>query len=233
VVSVPPTHVTFRSQGRDLDGHVFPAGPSDTPGPGLLFVHGLGSDQVGYLPRAERASRLLGTTCLTFDLGGHGQSTGDRGELSLRDHLADATAAYDLLASQARLAPARIGVCAASYGGYLAAALMARRPVARLLLRAPALYADDDLGATPATRRSGIEPGAAKGFLSRLGSFEGEVLIVESERDEVIAHATVDAYARAFRRAQAVVIPRAGHALVDPGSAETFARYIVDWFREL
>jgi hypothetical protein len=34
---------------------------------GLLFVHGLGSDQTRYRSRADTASQQLNAVCLTFD----------------------------------------------------------------------------------------------------------------------------------------------------------------------
>src|SRR5688572_19871070 len=45
--------------------------------PGLLFLHGLNSSQAGYLARAEEAAAKLGAMSVTFDLSGHGASSGD------------------------------------------------------------------------------------------------------------------------------------------------------------
>ncbi len=63
---------------RRLAGSHFRPSKSAAPGPGLLFVHGLGSGQTGYAPRAERAAVALGVVSLTFNLSGHGRSDGDR-----------------------------------------------------------------------------------------------------------------------------------------------------------
>jgi uncharacterized protein len=202
-------------------------------GRGVLFVHGLRSDQSGYRDRAEAASAQIDATCLTFDLGGHGESTGDLEDLSLRDHLGDVLAAYDLLAAHERADPRRIGVCAASYGAYLAALLISERPVQRLLLRAPALYSDEDLN-TPIRRlRSTSDPRAAVASLARLERYGGEVLILESERDEVIPHAIVKAYQSAFPRATHRVIPDASHELADPAWRAAFLNSILFWFDQL
>lgn len=51
--------------------------------------------------------------------------------------------AYDALRGAEGVDPARIGVCGASYGGFLAALLSGLRDPKRLLIRAPALYPDD------------------------------------------------------------------------------------------
>lgn len=220
-------------EGREVVGHLVRAGQAAAPRSGILFLHGLHSDQTGYLRRARIAARALDATCLTFDLSGHGASPGPLDRLSLRDHLADALAAYDLLAGQSDVAPARIGLCGASYGGYLAAALTTRRPARRVLLRAPALYADDALDIPLSERPTVSGRPAADDLLHSLAGFRGEVLVVESECDEVIPHATIAAYARAFTRARATVIPDATHALTEPAWEEAFVGLVLDWFRDL
>src|SRR5512144_1771264 len=96
---------------------------------GLLFIHGLESDQRGYRSRAAMACQQLNAVCLTFDLTGHGRSNGTGPSPRLRDHLADVVAAYDRLIAKPRVDPARVGACGASYGGYLAARLVAERSV--------------------------------------------------------------------------------------------------------
>jgi len=222
--------IPFRSAALDLAGTLFePEGAVRSPG--ILFVHGLWSDQDGYRERAVAAGERLGAVCLTFDLGGHGRSGGSLAELTARTHLADVLAAYDLLARQSSVDASRIGVCGASYGAYLSALLTAERPVRRLLLRAPALYADRDLD-TPVGQRTAASDGGPSLALERLAGYDGDVLIVESALDEVISPATVDAYRAACRSVVHEVIPDVGHALVGPARA-TFVELIVSWFAEL
>ena len=70
------TELSLSSGGRRLDAELIaPEGPAS--GAGLLFVHGLGSSQRGYLERAAAAADQLGCTCVTFDLSGHGASEGN------------------------------------------------------------------------------------------------------------------------------------------------------------
>jgi uncharacterized protein len=224
---VSAREIPFQSEKLELAGTLFePAGAAAAPG--VLFVHRLRSDQGGYRERAEAASERLGAVCLTFDLGGHGGSTGNLRELTARSHLGDVLAAFDVLASQPGVVPRRIGVCGASYGAYLTALLTAERPTRGLLLRAPALYADDDLD-TPIERRSaGLDDGPSLA-LERLGRYDGEVTIVESALDEVISRATIDAYLAACRRASHHVIPDTGHVLKDPAARSAFLELVVSW----
>jgi len=209
--------VTFESDGRKLVGKLFDddAGANRPSRPGVLFIHGYGSDMRGYRARAEAASAAMGGTCLTFDLGGHGKSSGTLTSLSVLDHRLDALAALDKLVAEPGIDPNRIGVCGASYGGYLAAVLVSERPVSRLLLRAPALGED---GSVP----------------SGLSTFTGAVMVVESGEDEVVPKATIEAYLEACGgRARHEVIEGASHALTEPQWQRAFVDLIVEWFHDL
>jgi pimeloyl-ACP methyl ester carboxylesterase len=222
---------------RSLAGRLFEPTPSqddvigDTGHAGLLFVHGYASDQNGYQTRAEAACRELGLICLTFDLGGHGNSTGNRLELSRQDHFQDLIAAYDWLRAVGGVDPARIGVCGASYGAYLACLLISEKPVKRLLLRAPALPGEQRSNDAPGERQQVNEP--ANAALHNLRNFPGDTLVLESAADEVIPHAVIDKYLAAASHGTHHVIPDAAHALVREEWNAAFIREILDWFRDL
>jgi uncharacterized protein len=211
--------------------------PRDTrerqSGRGLLFVHGLDSGQTGYYDRARIAVRHLGAVCLTFDLGGHGGSDGSLQWLTPRDHLADVAAAYDLLAQDDLVDEVRIGLCGASYGAYLAAFLTLERQVARLLLRAPGLYNDQELDWSLATPRKSHPVDDASEIMRRLRHYSRDVLVLESQFDEVIPHAVIDAYLSALPNAQHAVIPGARHALDEEATRASFRSFIIDFFRKL
>ena len=199
------------STGRDLAARIFaPASPS---GAAVVFIHGWRSTQEGYAARAQPLVDRLGITCITFDLGGHGRSTGDLANLAAEDHVADAAAAYDCLAASAGVDPGRIGVCGASYGANVAVRLSAVRAVQRLVLRAPALPED----------RAGLD---------EMRAFTGPTLVVESSADEVIGPATIRAYTAAARRPEHRVI-EASHALNTPEANAAFTALLLEWFAEL
>lgn len=221
--------MALASGSRELAGNLFL--PSQgASGIGLLFVHGSDSDQRGYRERATTASERLGAICLTFDLSGHGASAGSRAALSVRDHLEDCVAGFDRLAQEVGVNPARIGVCGASYGGYLAAMLTASRTPASLLLRAPALYADTELKRPGGPRRSSIESPETAAALRDLACYGGATLVVESEHDELIPHGIVEAYLAACRNCRHEVISDIGHVLDDVRSKARFLDLIVAWF---
>jgi pimeloyl-ACP methyl ester carboxylesterase len=226
---VPRTVHIPAAAGRSLHGRLF--GPPERR-PGILFIHGLHSTQAGYVERAEALVDALGAVCLTFDLGGHGESEGVEPALALADHMGDVVVAYDRLVSERDVDPGRIGVAGASYGGYLAAVLTARRPVGRLAIRAPALYADADVPVPPAARthRPGDGPNAA---LAAVRAFTGPFLVVESGRDTVVPAAMVRAYVDAAPTARHTVMAEAEHALLEPAWRTEFQALLVDFFRGL
>jgi uncharacterized protein len=222
--------VSFASEDRVLAGTlVSAAAPS---GAGVLFVHGLGSSRATNVERAEAVSLRHSATCLAVDLGGHGDSTGRLTQVTPRQNLADVVAGYEMLASAPGVDQARIGLCAASYGAYLSVLLTALRPVSRMLLRAPALYADDCFDLGLGQRRPG-DRATAPTLMAHLALFSGPVTVVESERDEIISRDTITAYVQALPAASHVVQPGARHALTDPAWRAAFQQIVVDFFEGL
>ncbi len=226
--------VSFKSNDERLSGRTYqpPGGRSSKPG--LLFVHGLHSNQEGYHVRATAAATALDTVCLTFDLSGHGRSTGQLDNLTPRDHLTDLLAAYDNLVLQDNVDSARLGICAASYGAYLTALLVSLKPVKALLLRAPALYSDDIVRMPIGRRRRSAPVAGPNAALTNIGQFRGRLLILESGNDELIPHSVVKAYVEAAHgNAHHQVIADATHRLTDPVWQQAFVDAIITWFRSL
>lgn len=208
---------------------VTPVRPS---GAGVLFVHGLGSDRSTNVERAQALADVHGITSLAVDLRGHGDSTGRLSQITPRENLDDVRVAFDALLSQPGVEAARAGVCAASYGAYLSVWLTEQRQVARLLLRAPALYPDDCLDARLSQRRAGSTHSSPL-LADALRRLDVPVLLVESENDEVISPVVVATYLASQPRIDRVVLPGASHALTDPRCRADYQRLLVDFFAEL
>jgi pimeloyl-ACP methyl ester carboxylesterase len=201
-------------------------------GAGVLLVHGLGSDRRTNIERARALTAAHATTCLAIDLRGHGDSVGRLSTVTPEQNLADVLAGYDALAGLPGVDPGRVAVCGASYGAYLSVLATAQRPVARLVLRAPALYRDDVAGSTLSQRRAGDQV-TARCLLAALASSSMPALLVESECDEVIPHEVVDTYVAARPDIEHAVLTGAGHALTDPVSRAQYQRLLVEFFRDL
>ncbi len=229
----------------DLDGQHLAAtfaAPS-TRMPGVLFVHGWNGSQKRDLVRAREIA-ALGCICLTFDMRGHGDLTGLRADTTRAHNLEDVLAAYDLLAAHPEVDTSAIMVVGSSYGGYLACMLAAMRRVRWLALRVPALYRDEhwdipkgSLDHVDLLRYRGVvQPPEDNRALGACTAFTGDVLLVESEHDDRVPHATIVSYMGAFRRAHSMtyrVLEGADHALSNVAHRRTYNALLAQWTSEM
>ena len=211
--------------------------------PGVLFVHGWGGSQQRDLARA-RGIAGLGCVCLTFDLRGHEGSLLLQERVSREDNLRDLVAAYDRLALHPGIDSSAIAVIGTSYGGYLATILTTLRPVRWLALRVPALYRDEQWGLPKRLldrvdlaqyRRGRVLPTENRA-LAACAAFAGDVLLVESEYDEVVPHATLMSYRAAFQRTHSLthrIVDDADHALSGNGCQQAYTSILVNWVTEM
>lgn len=227
------------------DGKI--AGTFVTPSeriPGVLFVHGWGGSQQQYLARAREAA-ALGCVSLTFDLRGHADTSPMANTVSRENNLHDILAAYDMLATHPQVDRSMIAVVGSSYGGYLATILTTRRPVKWLALRAPALYMDSDWQLPKRqlheeqdldAYRQRLIPARENRALRAAAAFEGDVLIVESERDHIIPPAVISNYREAFIQAQSLtyrVMKAADHGLTDAAQQRAYTSLLLNWLSEM
>ncbi|MCB4768825.1 alpha/beta hydrolase [Ancylobacter sp. Lp-2] len=211
--------------------------------PGVLFVHGWTGSQQGDLKRAKAIAEL-GCVCLTFDLRGHAATEAMRMNVTPRQNLHDAIAAYDALAAHPLVDRSAMAVIGSSYGAYLATVLTSFRPVRWLSLRVPALYRDEHWALAKGRldrldlttyRNSRVEPEDNRA-LAACTRFQGDVLAIESEHDDLVPHATVANYLAAFRQSRSLtyrVIEGADHALSGKEFREAYSSLLLGWFREM
>jgi pimeloyl-ACP methyl ester carboxylesterase len=103
-------------------------------------------------------------------------------------------------------------VVGSSYGGYLAAILSSSRPVRWLGLRMPALYQDEDWPLPKqqlkkyglADYRRGRATPDQNRALAACAAFRGDVLVVESEHDDIIPHPVIENYLAALKGAHSL-----------------------------
>src|SRR4051812_44848869 len=212
----------------------------DTRMPGVLFLHGWGSNQAQYATRAREIA-TLGCACLTVDLRGHAQTVREQATVTREDNLHDALAAYDTLAGEPAVDDRRIAVVGSSYGGYLGTLLTTLRPVRWLALRAPALYKDSEwnepklalrkMQALETYRRRALDAKDNRA-LRAAAAYQGDVLIVESGNDAIIPHEVIQNYRNAYTQACSLtyrVLEGADHGLTDPSCRSAYTTLLVSW----
>src|SRR3954451_4635532 len=227
-------------EGRRIPGTlVTPA----TALPGFLFVQGWGSGQEVYLARAREIA-ALGCVCLTFEPHGVARDHPEHETVTREENLRDLLAACDVLAGQSAVDASAIGVVGSSYGGYLAAVLSSLRPVRWLALRVPALYKDEDWAlpkrtldrAELAAYRRRLVDASENRALGACAAFRGDVLIVESEHDDVVPHPVIANYMAAFEKAHSLtyrVIAGADHGLSEEPWQQAYTSLLVSWATEM
>ncbi|TBU77872.1 alpha/beta hydrolase [Pseudomonas daroniae] len=211
--------------------------------PGVLFVHGWGGSQQRDLARAKGIAGF-GCVCLTFDMRGHEQTAASRQSVSREDSLADLLAAYDRLVSLPTIDSDKIAVIGTSYGGYLSAILSELRAVRWLALRVPALYWDEEWSSPKQLldrerlaqyRRTVVTP-LENRALTACSRFTGDVLLVESEFDDYIPHATLMNYRSSFEKAHSLthrIMTGADHALTQDSDQKAYTSILTSWISEM
>ena len=230
--------------GQRIEGTLILPGRRNGAAPGVLFVHGWGGNQNYYLDEA-RALAGIGCACLTFNLRGHADTEAQHETVTREDNMRDVIAAYDVLAGHQGVDKSKIALVGSSYGAYLGALLIYMRQVRLLAMQAPALYKDDDWEAPK--RKLHVDPDFAayrrralkaedNRALGACAQFQGDALVVESERDEVIPHPAVANYIAALANAHSLtyrVIEGADHALSQESWERAYTELLVNWLSEM
>jgi len=230
--------------GQEIEGTLLRPRASRGMLPGVLFVHGWGGSREQYLDRA-RCIAALGCACLAFDLRGHEKTHAQHETVTREENLRDVLAAYDALTHCGHADPERVAVVGSSYGAYLGTLLTERRPVRWLALRAPALYKDAGwqvpkrkLHQDPdfeAFRRRQVAPSENRA-LRACARFRGDVLVVESEKDQVMPHPVIANYVAAFTNSHSLtyrVVEGADHGLSSAQWKQAWTDLLVTWLKEL
>ncbi|MBI2623824.1 MAG: alpha/beta fold hydrolase [Candidatus Liptonbacteria bacterium] len=225
-----------------LEGNIFLPPKLEGKAPAILHIHGGGKSAQERIFEMAKLLSAMGFICLAFDRRGHGKSPGNFAELSRKDFLEDCIAAYDFLAKQEGVDKENISVVGPSFGSYLAALLTKEREVSRLVLRVPADYPDEGFE-TPNVEIFEKSEGPewwikAKEWketvaLRALHEFRGPILLIESEKDDVIPHQTVENYKNAVEeegQLTYVLMKDAPHSLRErPDLQREFEKIVVDW----
>lgn len=206
------------------------------PFPGVVFYHGRGSSRGRYLEIGKRLADK-GITALAFDFRGCGKSDGKFPDQTQRMGIDDATAGLEFLLSQ-NVYKDRIGVMGTSFGGFVASTLMKNFQIKSLVLRAPAVYPEEllDINVESIANYSHIEKEKWLDSIAYEGisRFKGNLLVIQSEKDQVVRDWIVQNYydrAEIAAKKELYIQKGAGHDLRNnPEALEEFYQLTFDWF---
>ncbi len=231
--------INFTSDGQNVEGTLFIPNNGQA-NPGVIFFHGSGSNQGRYLSLAEALCKN-NIAALTFNIRGHDSSEGLK-VVTAYDGITDAVAAYDFFIQQKGVDQDRIGVCGSSFGAVLATHLQEKRKIKSILLRVPALYKEEmmkvNLGKFLESEDrifNDMDNIKDTEMMKKIALFEGSLLVVASEKDELIPAPITQAFfdeAKKARRKEFKVIKNAPHAIKDPAHREELQNITIQWFAE-
>ncbi len=235
--------VVIKNGEVELHGQIFLPHNVEDKIPGVLFVHGWGSKQDGSFDIAKDLAKQK-VASLTFNLRDHGIEGGDPNRFSKKEFLSDVRAAYDFLSTRSEVNPENINVVGSSFGAYLGTILTEERRIKKLLLRAPADYRDDDFEISGVRGsedpeimewRRKLHNSDETKSLRALHKYEGKLLVVESGKDKIIPHETVQSFINAATnkdRVGYICMPEAEHSLSgDEKKQEEFRSIVTNWIK--
>ncbi len=230
---------SFKNDDLRLDATIFYPPNKQNKYSSILFVHGWTSERSRSFQYAKALAKL-GYICMLFDLRGRGTSEGKFRLFTIKDFLNDVTNAYDYLSKLKNVDKNNINAIGSSFGGYLVSILSAKRKVKNLVLRAPATYPDEIFN-KPAIlgslllRISTLWMKKTKRVFEALQSYKGNVLIIESEKDNTIPHKMILSYVNAIKNKNNlthVILKNAPHSIKEGKFRDEVEKILTEWFKD-
>lgn len=207
-----------------------------------LLIHGWKSGQDRQFELA-RILAGLGYISMTVDLRGHGKSSGDIKKFSRKEFLEDVKAAYDSLVQIEEVDADNIIAVGSSFGSYLVALLSAERKLKAFILRVPANYSDESfedslhesrLHPSHNEWKSKIQEYTQNSALRAVHNFPGNILIVESEKDELVHSTVIQSYMNAADPTHLthLVMKGAPHSITKyPNFQKEYYKIVTNWLQ--
>lgn len=234
--------LTLKNGESDISCSLFVPPVWSATGTGCLVIHGWqsGQDRRWYLAEALLEK---GIASMTFDLRGHGASGGDIEKLSRKDFLDDVLVAYDRFVTRIGAHAKIIGI-GSSFGGYLLTLLSKHRAMDGMILRAPANYRDEHFTESfvdtrhvddAETWKKSAHHWSETESLQAVHDFSNDILIVESELDELVPQSVLESYANAVLDTQKLsykIMKGAPHSLTKfPEFQVVYKNIVLAWLK--
>jgi esterase/lipase len=188
----------------------------------VLWLQGWTSTIDGHLAGITRMAEASGVTFAMLDYAGHGSHPVRLEDSTKQQQFNECLAAYDELVSRGHK---NIIVIGGSFGGYMAALVTGARTPAAIVLRAPAIYRDeefelafaktalwDDTQDSDRLFRENITKNSRMNAIASVRAYDNQVWVMEHELDTVIPKSVPVAYFEAAKRSNYLVVPNTEHS---------------------
>lgn len=234
--------IEFIVDDLKLKGNLFYPEKIKEKNPGILFIHGWTSEK----SRNYQYAKFLikhGFIVMVFDMGGHGISEGDINTRTPKEFLKDCIAAYDYFSNVKGVDKDNINIVGSSFGSYLGSILTSKRKVKNIVLRVPADYTNDTFEKSKMGNAGENNKIYNWRLLSKkyndvfayktLHEFNGNILIIESEKDTIVPHQSIQNYINAVKnktKLTHIVVKGAPHSIKPGPYKNEVTKIIVKWF---
>ncbi|MCL4415883.1 MAG: alpha/beta fold hydrolase [Actinobacteria bacterium] len=237
-------NASFNVDNLKLDATIFYPPNRKDKNPAILFVHGWTGKKENSYQYAKSLSKL-GFTCFLFDMRGHGKSEGNIKVFTIKEFLDDVLAAYDYLITLRGIDKDSINAIGSSFGGYLISLLSKKRKIKNLSMRVPADYPNEEFNKSKYKASGSDNPQLVEWrnkerksnetyALQALHNFNGNIQIIESEKDTVVPSQTIQNYINAVTdksKLTHIIIKDAPHSIKEGPFRDKVEQILVDWFK--
>ena len=175
------------------------------------------SHREGVIRMAERT----GTPFATLDYAGHGLHEVSLEESTRKQQHDEVVAVFDELKKRGY---EKIIVIGGSFGGYMAALLLGKRPAHTAVLRVPAIYDDDEFELPHKETKRWQNPDAYQRdkatapyiqdneAVRSVAGFDGFIYVVEHELDEQVPRVMPQTYFNNAKHGNYLIVPKTSHS---------------------
>ncbi len=204
----------------------------------VLWLQGFTSTIEGHTEGILRMAQQTDTAFAILNYAGHGNHPIKLDDATRAQQLREVVGVYDELAKRGYEKILAIG---GSFGAYMAALLAAERPLATIVLRAPAIYDDTEFELPYRETRSAkteerkdmwrdsVKSSTPNKALQAVRNFTGNTFVIEHEFDHIINPAVPRAYFAVAKHPNYIVIRDCDHSPKLMANPEAYFAIIERW----
>lgn len=206
----------------------------------VIWLQGYTSAMDSHLESVKRMVAISGIAFATVDVAGHGMHPQSLDTATREQQLTELVGVYDELRASGY---EKMVVVGNSFGGYMSALLCGKRSFAALILRAPAMFKDEEFTLpyqdTPRGKTNSVTPEkewwlhvtneTSNQALRCVKQFDRPVYVMRHELDNVVPEPVARAYFDVAQLGNYIVVPGIGHFPAQATRPQSYYTYIEHW----